>query len=743
MRTFFAAVLVVAVCTPVAWARQWTDATGKHTLEAELVESEYGTVRLKKRNGQIISLRLDKLSHADQEYVRSKMNEAGSASPSAAAEAADPDSDGDGLSDFQEVHKYRTNPHQEDTAGDGISDGQWQQRREFTYSVRAVIRVMPPYNLNALNDDYQDVRVLSENKQYAELEVVVYPFNSNAETITPNRNWRKDYVDMEPYLAPGITTDWDEPMRNDLLRGLAKDRIYPDKLTDKQVVEQASRWLMNHSKTLNMFCTFYVGFPDGKPAVWPGLEEKFEHSKGDPKWTNQQQFEHGVLGKEMFANRTHGTCTSTAIYETTALRALGIPTRMILCIPLADGSDPAQVEMVDKGLTHHQVHRDAYLGVSAGANSFSAHTFCEVFVGGRWRRLNYTTLGQNVLSQNYLGIMIKVHTFNDLSEANLAATWGTRYAKGLRDSTFRHSNPYRLVKISDHFGKHANVSNPPVETFDHKQITIDSAYWPESKGAPQMVRDIQSAAQPGGRCFWIHCREWLENAGGYLQYQRFMSRADKNFILQAKGRQDVRCRLSLSDVAGGAEKLRELEVVISPAEYAKMVEGMAYTLHPVNAAKGYLWKVRDGLTITCTKRENLRNTPAATTPTGSQQGTWFSAGPAWRELEQVAGSRGFGLNSFNHTASYYKRILQTSEPGSMIVLLFALDHQDRNIPEEYQDLLPMSWDQIEAALDKGETVERAGKARERNIVLLAAPTESQLRELIRKTKLLPPGSRSK
>ena len=68
----------------------------------------------------------------------------------------------------------------------------------------------------------------------------------------------------------------------------------------------------------------------------------------------------------MFANKTHGSCTSTAIYQTTVLRALGIPTRMILCIPPADASDPAQVKMLDKGLTHHQVRRDVLLGAIGG-----------------------------------------------------------------------------------------------------------------------------------------------------------------------------------------------------------------------------------------------------------------------------------------------------------------------------------------------------------------------------------------
>src|SRR5262245_28385191 len=41
---------------------------------------------------------------------------------------ADPDTDGDGLSDFHETHKYRTDPRKKDTAGQGVPDGDWQQR---------------------------------------------------------------------------------------------------------------------------------------------------------------------------------------------------------------------------------------------------------------------------------------------------------------------------------------------------------------------------------------------------------------------------------------------------------------------------------------------------------------------------------------------------------------------------------------------------------------------------------------
>src|SRR5262249_52361088 len=227
-----------------------------------------------------------------------------------------------------------------------------------------------PYNLKTLNDDYQDVRVLAEKDGYVELEVVVYPFNSNAQAIQGNPNWKKDYAGMKEYLAPGVTTNWDEAMRKDLLRELAADGIHPDKLTDKEVVEQVSRWLFNRSKYRYMFCTFYVGFPDGKPQVLPGLDQAFEREKGDPTWTVQQQLDHELFGKRMFAHKTYATCPSTAVYQATVFRALGLPTRMILCIPPADASDPAQVALVENGLTHHRVKHDVSLGLLSGGNAF-------------------------------------------------------------------------------------------------------------------------------------------------------------------------------------------------------------------------------------------------------------------------------------------------------------------------------------------------------------------------------------
>src|SRR5262249_20286005 len=162
-------------------------------------------------------------------------------------------------------------------------------------------------------------------------------------------------------------------------------------------------------------------------------------------------------------------------------------------------------------------------------DNFSSHTFCEGFVGGRWRRLNFTTLGQNVLERNYLGLMIHVHTFNDLSEANLAATWGKRFAEERHDDVFKPSNPYRLPAMTDHCGKYASVPNPEL-----KQVTIGKAYWPEAKDAPQEIRELKWGKPPESGRFFVHGEEWLEDAGDYLQYKHFMQRSDRRLLLPAQ-----------------------------------------------------------------------------------------------------------------------------------------------------------------------------------------------------------------
>ncbi len=72
LRTLTAVVVLAsqALLAHAAETRTWSDSTGKHKVEAELVSVSDGKVWLKKSNGSVISLPLSRLSKADQEFLK-------------------------------------------------------------------------------------------------------------------------------------------------------------------------------------------------------------------------------------------------------------------------------------------------------------------------------------------------------------------------------------------------------------------------------------------------------------------------------------------------------------------------------------------------------------------------------------------------------------------------------------------------------------------------------------------------
>ncbi|HID77720.1 MAG TPA: hypothetical protein EYP56_17205, partial [Planctomycetaceae bacterium] len=53
--------------------RRWTDGTGRYTIVAKYVTTlESGVVRLRKPNGRYVRVAFDRLSEADQGYVRAR-----------------------------------------------------------------------------------------------------------------------------------------------------------------------------------------------------------------------------------------------------------------------------------------------------------------------------------------------------------------------------------------------------------------------------------------------------------------------------------------------------------------------------------------------------------------------------------------------------------------------------------------------------------------------------------------------
>ena len=75
-----------------AVAREWTDSSGTHKIEAELVKLDGEVVHLKKADGTIVKVPLNKLCWDDRKFVRQEMA-AHKAEP--APTVAKPDSDAD------------------------------------------------------------------------------------------------------------------------------------------------------------------------------------------------------------------------------------------------------------------------------------------------------------------------------------------------------------------------------------------------------------------------------------------------------------------------------------------------------------------------------------------------------------------------------------------------------------------------------------------------------------------------
>lgn len=85
--------------------RTWTDITGQHKTEAEFVEFKDEKVRLRKRDGRIVTVPIEKLSQVDREFVRQD-------APDGHINKSDKESGGDTKStlDRADVHPKQTAP---------------------------------------------------------------------------------------------------------------------------------------------------------------------------------------------------------------------------------------------------------------------------------------------------------------------------------------------------------------------------------------------------------------------------------------------------------------------------------------------------------------------------------------------------------------------------------------------------------------------------------------------------------
>ncbi|MFI5403133.1 MAG: transglutaminase domain-containing protein, partial [Planctomycetota bacterium] len=459
--------------------------------------------------------------------------------------------------------KHLTDPAKKDSDGDGKPDGDWDERREYSYSVRLVVRVLRP--AAAVSDDHQDARDVEEGPRHVTLEVISYPFSDAPAEAS-------DEEGPAEWLRPGLTANWDEDLRARIVNGLEAEGVRGPQAT--------AAWLLRHARyDGSHFTTFVTEFADGKPRVAEGLGTFTE-----------EQWKRDLFAKEMFLSGERGSCTSTAIYLAGCLRAVGVPTRILYCIPPLDATDPAQVALLRKGITHHRV-RGMLVEVMGGLGGWTSHTIDEVFVGGRWRRLNYERLAPPPLDEHAFGLLLPVLRLHDWADARMADTVGRRQELGLREELFPHVNPYVTLEVSDLFGAHSKVANEPVaEPEGYKGLTIVKAFWYADRPAGHDLRALDGAS--GHVLFQV--KENRQD-GTHQQYKSFYDLADKEFVLRAEGHPDVPARAERGYWGSGAFYLR-----IEPEALARMAADAPYALVPRNASEECRWAVADGVALTRT-----------------------------------------------------------------------------------------------------------------------------------------------
>ncbi len=463
---------------------------------------------------------------------------------------------------------------------------------EDTYTITTIVKVLHPCDPAVMTDPYQDVKVLSEDGTCLTLSITYFPLNDKVRALR-TRMYATEPGDLNRYLGPTVTCNWNPAMRAALITDLKRAGIDASRLKPADFVSRVAAWAFQTStfasNTRAMPSDWFVSFDRHGPKVYAPTRGAFQQSKSDPKLTDRQVFEHQLFGRQMFKARSHGACTSSSIYLATMLRALGVPTRILYFIPPCDPNDDNQVGMLAKGITRHATRQTVLNGVTS-SGGFANHMFNEVWLEGRWQRLNYSTLGQEIVDEGYLGLMTHIDTCADISETHLAETWGLR-AERWPDVPVKLSsiNPYELIAAGDHWGSRAVHDDPATQEFS--TATVIGVLWPGTAEYREFVRDPKGMARTD---LFLLIKEWNPNRN-YKQLGEFVSRADPHFVLRSPGHADVPLHWNGWD-CNTADK-RGFAMCFDAPAGGRLATGATYSLVPRNQHASHQWKVAAGLTI--------------------------------------------------------------------------------------------------------------------------------------------------
>jgi len=349
------------------------------------------------------------------------------------------DTDGDGLSDYHEYCKYRTDPTKQDSDGDGKPDGDWQERREYTYSMRAICEIRPPSSLQVINDLYQDAHPVEKKAALDDarvVEVLIFPF-ATAHVYAqpfPRENLDKE---LKEYTKPTASMNFSSEMKEEVAN------IVQEATTDVEAIEKMLQWMNNETHLVRRLPHWeYLNIIDGK-IVW-------HKSFGSPE-QDEEFLETNFLGDSMFKNKVHGTCSSMAILRGTMFRAAGLPTRLIQTLPLMTRYTEDPEPLADQLRMRTMAKGYDWGPGNGGAN----HTYNEVFLNNRWVRID-----NSIGTGPFVGDKLFIKAWSAPSWNNLKEEWNEKRC-------------FRALHVSDAYPKYESASAKADIVIENKDLRVN------------------------------------------------------------------------------------------------------------------------------------------------------------------------------------------------------------------------------------------------------------------------------
>ena len=351
------------------------------------------------------------------------------------------DTDADGLTDYEEYCKYRTDPTLADSDADGIPDKDWNERREYTYSIRAILAIKPPWNLEAMNDLFQDSRLMeSPGSNYQKMEVIIYPYASPV--LLPGRYPHQiPSESLRKYVEPAYDLNYSPEMQLEIQQLLSNTTNTLDVLF--QFLDELGQMEL----TQPLYAPFiYTYNQQGELIIdWSFFESI------DMKATEAEVEEAlavNYFGDSMFKRKRYGGCISRARLLASMLRAAGIPARVTMGVPLIYYyKGTGEWKRLIKNLNNEEVAgKFEYKKPSDPSQvMIVGHSQVEAYLNNHWIRLGYQ-LNEGPIFAGTDQVYIKIIDAVDFTEIDFTKTWAP--------NQWVKERPYRTVELSDQVSKY-------------------------------------------------------------------------------------------------------------------------------------------------------------------------------------------------------------------------------------------------------------------------------------------------